>query len=651
MIADPSEVLVSGYQIFCSAHSNSFEQNGRAFLAAINLNSPGLRVVVEIVNPSESLKQALPKLHDIFRAIQIDFILTEATLPASFTDADIHSFCACRRIVALAEVSERTRTRTLALDIEAYVKKDLSVFFRLYSSVDFAVYFRPTSTSLDDKTLANGIYVDPNGQATLEFMTAIVERIRSHAPRPLLDQASIAYTLADFSGRLRVADIQKVFLDFEAKEPSFIWAKSRRKEKPTSSYLEYRLHLENTIGSQCNACLLLPQVLNGTDDERTAHWLTASLYRTALSYSNTSVEIVLCNTSELEQEELERLPYQTIFIPKGINCPPDSRIRQCDFSALPLEELRLATVMILCLGQTVSVPNPNHRGASDYISKPCAAEIPENFLSHDSRALIRGRNAREQTRFDQFSDQVKATAIRVLAPSLGPRLFKGKRIALVGNSRSLLEKPWGNEIDAHDIVIRFNLGYPLSVRKDIPLSEVPAQYLAGIFEDTRVFPPESHVLLKPDTPRSVAEPLTNMEHTGSKTTIWVCATVDQRRQEIYSPLFASALCVWPHPTTYANINRKLLNPRLRTIDALHFFKFKTAKVTPSSGLIMFEFLRSMGNYDALDLYGFDFFASGHQIRNNTLLHEKKRAFPHQSNFESNYIRSHASNNPRIQIRE
>jgi len=38
-------------------------------------------------------------------------------------------------------------------------------------------------------------------------------------------------------------------------------------------------------------------------------------------------------------------------------------------------------------------------------------------------------------------------------------LLLGKRIAIVGNAKSLFDKNYGAEIDGHDVVIRFNKGF------------------------------------------------------------------------------------------------------------------------------------------------------------------------------------------------
>jgi len=42
---------------------------------------------------------------------------------------------------------------------------------------------------------------------------------------------------------------------------------------------------------------------------------------------------------------------------------------------------------------------------------------------------------------------------------------KGKTIAIIGNSRSALELPFGEDIDKHDIVVRMNRGVPTEERK------------------------------------------------------------------------------------------------------------------------------------------------------------------------------------------
>jgi hypothetical protein len=38
--------------------------------------------------------------------------------------------------------------------------------------------------------------------------------------------------------------------------------------------------------------------------------------------------------------------------------------------------------------------------------------------------------------------------------------IKNKRVAIVGNAKSIYDKDYGQEIDDHDIIIRFNRGFP-----------------------------------------------------------------------------------------------------------------------------------------------------------------------------------------------
>lgn len=40
------------------------------------------------------------------------------------------------------------------------------------------------------------------------------------------------------------------------------------------------------------------------------------------------------------------------------------------------------------------------------------------------------------------------------------RIVEGKTVALVGNAMSMLENKCADEIDAHEVVIRLNMGLP-----------------------------------------------------------------------------------------------------------------------------------------------------------------------------------------------
>lgn len=58
----------------------------------------------------------------------------------------------------------------------------------------------------------------------------------------------------------------------------------------------------------------------------------------------------------------------------------------------------------------------------------------------------------------QKQDMLLRNDFHSLAPIKG--LIKGKTVAIVGNSSALLHKNQASEIDAHDVVIRFNKGFP-----------------------------------------------------------------------------------------------------------------------------------------------------------------------------------------------
>ena len=145
--------------------------------------------------------------------------------------------------------------------------------------------------------------------------------------------------------------------------------------------------------------------------------------------------------------------------------------------------------------------------------------------------------------------------------------FKGKRVAVVGDAESMLGRGYGEAIDAHDVVVRFNSAWPREA------------YVAD---------------------------------TGSKVNVWCCAISfqDVIRQG-YAILFDQLdFIVWPW------MNTKTMPEELEPVAVVlppefaYSLSVDIGKVVATSGLIFLAWLWSKTDYGSIDVYGFDFLQSG-----------------------------------------
>jgi hypothetical protein len=140
-------------------------------------------------------------------------------------------------------------------------------------------------------------------------------------------------------------------------------------------------------------------------------------------------------------------------------------------------------------------------------------------------------------------------------------LLKDKSVAIVGNSEKILSQSFGDEIDSHDIVIRFNKGIPRN---------------------------------------KIAQ--------GTKTTLlFLACTLTKEELKEYSPLYT---------IRRSKLSENKCDFQLSSTERLQFIQeankvrrgMKKATSQASTGFIAIQFVLST-QYKKLDLYGFDFFKS------------------------------------------
>lgn|GEM_PF-5362435 len=259
------------------------------------------------------------------------------------------------------------------------------------------------------------------------------------------------------------------------------------------------------------------------------------------------------------------------------------------------------------------------------------ARVAHIFRQID-RAVTRNWRRFRKSNINQLDAQLKGLLLR----DLDEKLFEGKRVALVGNASSLRRGTSGREIDQHDIVIRMNLGYPLTVKAEAELSAVDAKWIHAHFVDLKSTGRETLTLLRPDVPDEVAKGITGIAATGRKTDIWSCSTSDRTRQVTYAPVF-NCVKVACHPA-YQHLSWKLLfkNKVMRLKPPVYEDLSSALKLEPTSGLMWIEYL-TRTKLESLDIYGFDFFASGHIARTTPNLLQAGGKWPHDPSGERDYV--------------
>ncbi|WP_208998137.1 glycosyltransferase family 29 protein [Pseudovibrio sp. FO-BEG1] len=176
----------------------------------------------------------------------------------------------------------------------------------------------------------------------------------------------------------------------------------------------------------------------------------------------------------------------------------------------------------------------------------------------------------------------------------------GKRIAVVGNARSLSQKQYGSEIDAHDLVIRLNRGA-------IPHTSSHGQKLSWVASCMSV--PKSFVYSK-----------------QVQRIIWTRAT--------------SRFSLPQWLTKHTDIVYLMQKSELK-----RFLARTTGKT--STGFMLLCLLEELGGYDQIDIYGFDFFETA---TNTNHIEIDKAHQDHNYELEKEYLQKWMARDPRVSLK-
>jgi len=170
-------------------------------------------------------------------------------------------------------------------------------------------------------------------------------------------------------------------------------------------------------------------------------------------------------------------------------------------------------------------------------------------------------------------------------------IITGKRIALVGNAKSLFGKKQGSAIDSHELVMRFNFGEIKSPRDQ-----------------------------------------------GSRTDLYGLS--DARIEWDYiATHFHPKVAIWLTPKPLSEkLQQPSSIPLFRTPESVaEELSLGTSPGRPSSGLIACGLLMKECGARSIDLYGFDFFQSGTFYHGIRWRFWRKKRMPHDGSSEKKMI--------------
>lgn len=598
--------------LFVSCDSKYYDEFFEKLLYSAALNSPGINLILEIINPTRENLLHFDGIKSSITEIRLELIVTKA----KFFDnnyLEVKAYYTVQRFLTLAELIGKINSDIFMVDIDSLIIRSIYSAQNEFLNFDIAVYDRFHSNKIGMKILASSIFFK-NTPNTKFFFEKLRDKLRYVNLDWYVDQEVFFKQMLELKDTCKFASLKKKFIDFDFCDSSIVWAaKGDRKNDEKFNLTVNKIFYE--YKKRAGYCEINPNVLGES-------FVKALCALQLISQAaNSKIKLTYSTSSEVVNNEIQYGGF-----------------------SIDLDDLKYGIVKLKHAGVEELLVNDNF----EIFRNPETLQISSESFDptfHKKTKNVKGG-------FKKYLHNCMDFILKnIILIELNPKIFSQKTVALVGNAENLKDKGFSELIDSHDIVIRFNLGSPFVLDKRY--HEVDSIVIDGgiaDFIDERSAPPELIKLLDPNEVKN--KKLENYvigRDVGFKTTFWSTATIDISRIKLFKNYFDNAVPVWPHPKTRLNIPMNLLWRGVRILPDdfynVHFVK----GIIPSSGLIFITYLSKIQDIKKLSIFGFDFFKSNHLVRSNESFLSKNGKFPHSSVYESNFINSLLQSNDKLEL--
>lgn len=323
------------FQIFTSCDKNYFLKYSCEFLASININSPGTKVVMHIINPDETVEEAFEDYRESFKAIEICLIREYVDLSDKTTQEKM-AYYVNERFVALHDYVNNSKIDTYFSDIDAFIMKSLVIMRTEHKNCDVAIYLRPNHEDEFRKVLGGSIYfkyTEPSIKILNEIATEIVNRRTNNENIWMGDQDIIYRAILRNLDSAKINHIDRKYVDWTFKNESVVWSAKGDRKTEAVKFTKYASSLlDYYCTNKSEACIIIPRVdlpfkkISSVLDTESMkarelepvriYWhFFGKLIFEALRKNKICADIICVPLWEVNDDFIKKLDYKNIFIP------------------------------------------------------------------------------------------------------------------------------------------------------------------------------------------------------------------------------------------------------------------------------------------------------------------------------------------------